>query len=52
MSDNAVFTFDALEMVRLRDDRAWSWYELAQRYGITETEVRRVYRLFKLGRLA
>ena len=45
-------TFDqACELYTLRTDKLWSWYELAQRYGITEAEARSVYADAKAGKL-
>ena len=44
-------TAQAREMYDLRTNRAWSWYELARRYGTTEREMREVYRAYKRGTL-
>lgn len=35
----------AEELHSLRSDFAWSWYELAQRYGITEHQARKAYNI-------
>ena len=45
-------TFDqATELYILRDDKAWSWYELAERYGITTNDAREIFEVAKSGNL-
>lgn len=39
----------AQELHDLRADQLWSWYELAERYGIDENEARRVYGAVRAG---
>jgi hypothetical protein len=41
----------ANELYDLRRNKAWSWYELANRYGITEAETRRVYDRMNIARI-
>lgn len=42
----------ARELYSLRLDKAWSWYELAQRYGIDERDARRAYDRIHAQRIA
>lgn len=40
-------TTQVRELYDLRTTRAWSWHELANRYGISENEVRKAYTTWK-----
>lgn len=43
-SDDRALTPDEMEeLFDLRSDKLWSWYELAQRYGVTERAVREAF---------
>lgn len=43
----SIDTTKTMELYHLRKDKLMSWYELANKYGITEREARKAYAIWQ-----